>query len=126
VPNPGHPVQRRPSIQVLRLDVGALLHQQPDALILWKRRERWIRQTIVAIVEIHKRGIFVRYVDLSGIWVDSNDNISIITFKSVGFHIPNRKGYMPLELRRFTAPRALATGQSLTSQSDVFQLGLFV
>jgi serine/threonine protein kinase len=97
-----------------------------DALIPWKRRERWIRQTIVAIVEIHKRGIFVGYVDLSGIWVDSNDNILIITFKSVGGHIPNRKGYMPPELRRFTAPRALATGQSLTVQSDVFQLGLFV
>ena len=95
-------------------------------LIPWKRRERWIRQIITTVVEIHKRGIFVGHVEISTMWVDSNDDIIFISFKSVADHIRNRHGHAPPELRKLTAPGAIATGQSLTFQSDLFQLGLCI
>ena len=92
-------------------------------LIPWKRRARWIRQIIT---EIHKRGILVGRVELSTIWVDSNDNIIFISINSKAIPIMNKYGYLPPECRRLATTGAFMTDQSLTTQSDLFQLGLCV
>lgn len=95
-------------------------------VISWKRRERWVRQIITTVFEVHKRGIFIGHVELCMIWVDSNDNLVSIFFKSMASHITNRRGFAPPELREFTVPGAIPDGQSLNFQSDLFQLGFCI
>ena len=107
----------RQSLHTARLD---------GTLIPWKRRERWIRHNITAVVEIHKRGIFLGHVELSTIWADSNDDNVFISFKPVAIHMTNKHGYVPPELRNSTVLGTILTGQSPTFQSDVFQLGLCI
>jgi hypothetical protein len=48
----------------------------------------------------------------------------LTTFKSTGRHWPNRRGYLPPELRHSAAPGALLAGQKLTFRTDNFQIGL--
>jgi hypothetical protein len=55
-----------------------------------------------------------------------DDQIGIVLFKSTGSYRSNEYGQLPPEIRRFTAPGALVTGQIPTVQSDLFQLGLLV
>ena len=108
--------------------VRQLLHaaRLDGTLIPWKRRERWIRQIITTVAEIHKRGILIGHVELSTIWADSNDDIVFMSIKSVTMTMTNIFGYIPPELRRSTVLGAIVTGQSPTFQSDLFQLGLCI
>jgi len=94
--------------------------------ISWERREQWIRQIITAVAEIHKRGVIIGCLDKESMWVNLDDQIKIVMFKSTGSYRANQFGQLPPEIRRFTAPRAVATGQIPTIQSDLFQLGLLV
>ena len=97
-----------------------------DLPISWERRERWIRQIITAVAEIHGRGVVVGCLDKESMWVNLDDQIEIVLFKSTGSYRSNAYGQLPPEIRRFTAPGALATGQIPTVQSDLFQLGFLV
>lgn len=90
----------------------------------WSRRQRWVRQIIKAVSDVHARGIVSGCLELGAIGVDARDNIMLTTFKSTGRHWPNRRGYLPPELRRSVAPGALVTNQKLTFRTDIFQLGL--
>lgn len=92
----------------------------------WGRRERWIRQIITAVAEIHKRGVVVGCLDKESMWVNLDDQIVIVLFKSTGSYRANRDGQLPPEVRTLTTPRGLVTNQVPTVQSDLFQLGLLV
>jgi serine/threonine protein kinase len=94
--------------------------------ISWERREKWIRQIITAVAEIHQRGVVIGCPDKESMWIDLDDQIVIVLFKSTGSYRANEYGQLPPEIRRFTVPGALATGQTSTVQSDLFQLGLLV
>jgi serine/threonine protein kinase len=94
--------------------------------ISWERRLWWIRQIITAVAETHKRGVIIGCLDKESIWVNLNDQIEIVLFKSTGSYRANEYGQLPPEIRSFHAPGALATGQIPTVQSDLFQLGLLV
>ncbi|KAL9624351.1 MAG: hypothetical protein Q9160_001313 [Pyrenula sp. 1 TL-2023] len=94
--------------------------------IQWKRRERWIRQAITLVAEVHRRGIVLGALNTNWIEVDSKDNISCRLFTLKGNYIHNSGGCLPPEMRSYTDSLACAHDQELTFMSDMFQLGLFI
>ena len=97
--------------------------------ITWDRRERWIRQMIIAVKDIHLRDIVIGEMTTSNVWVDSNDDLVVLdlnsklSYTNMPFSFPN---CVAQEFRMGEEIGDLAFGTSLTSQSDLFQLGLFI
>ena len=108
--------------------VSNLLHAATGdgPIIPWKRRERWIRQIVTTVAEIHMRGILIGHLDLFTIWVDSDDNIILLCIKSAVSSIRNKEGFAPPELRGLTTLGDFVTNNRLTTQSDLFQLRLCI
>lgn len=108
--------------------MSRMMLSQPSKTISipWKRRQRWIRQAITLVAEVHKRGIIIGFVDASWIEVDASDNIHCSVFTSRGNHIRNQGGCLPPELRRHAELQAVPHAQELNLMSDIFQLGLFI
>ncbi|KIV87196.1 hypothetical protein PV11_02758 [Exophiala sideris] len=92
----------------------------------WSRRERWIRHTIAAVAEVHSKGKVVGCIEVGATGVSTNDSTFFTRIAGSGNHWPNRRGYLPPEMRNDIAFGALSHNKSLTFQSDIFQLGLVV
>ena len=88
--------------------------------ISWAVRETWAKQ-IVTPTEVHSRGFIVGVLQLDSIGVKANGSAVLTALKPAGRHLPNRRGYVPPELR-------LQSGDALypnkmTFRTDIFQLG---
>ncbi|KAI1610695.1 hypothetical protein EDD36DRAFT_489978 [Exophiala viscosa] len=101
----------------------ASLSQQ---VIPWSRREKWIRHIIAAVAEVHSKGKVVGCIEVGATGVSTDDSTFFTKIAGSGNHWPNRRGYLPPELRRETAYGALSHNKTLTFQSDIFQLGLVI
>lgn len=110
----------------LRLTQIMDLARVEKQLIPWDRREKWIRQIITTIAEIHKRGSFVGGLLSKLILLDLSDNIIVHSFKSKGGHLRNERGLLAPEFRQRCSPGTTASGQALTIQADIFSLGRII
>ena len=85
----------------------------------WQRRERWARQVIKGLSEIHEAGFVQGDFTLSNIVIDSHDEVKIIDINRRGCPV----GWEPPEIAKL-----LRSGQRIAMflgvKSDLFQLGM--
>ncbi|CAI6337479.1 unnamed protein product [Periconia digitata] len=85
----------------------------------WERRERWARQIVEGLSEIHEAGFVQGDFTLSNIVIDHDDNAKIIDINRRGCPV----GWEPPELARL-----IESGQRISIyigvKSDLFQLGM--
>ncbi|KAH6611864.1 hypothetical protein C7974DRAFT_85944 [Boeremia exigua] len=85
----------------------------------WDRREKWARQIVEGLSEIHEAGFVQGDFTLSNIVIDSNDDAKIIDINRRGCPV----GWEPPELARL-----IESGQRISIyigvKSDLFQLGM--
>ncbi|KAG8531749.1 uncharacterized protein KY384_003381 [Bacidia gigantensis] len=85
----------------------------------WQRRERWARQIIKGLSEIHEAGFVQGDFTLSNIVIDGNDEAQIIDINRRGCPV----GWEPPEIAKL-----IESGQRITMfiglKSDLFQLGM--
>jgi serine/threonine protein kinase len=104
-------------------DQGALVDLIYDYkfsdLMPWERRERWARQIVEGLSEIHEAGFVQGDFTLSNIVIDQHDNAKIIDINRRGCPV----GWEPPELARL-----IESGQRISIyigvKSDLFQLGM--
>lgn len=102
------------------------LAEKEKRITPYRRREKWIRQIITTVADLHKRGTVIGHIYIGDIWIDASDNAVIIPFTATKTQYLSRKGYTPPELRGPTLQPASTSEQSLTVHSDIFRLGLQV
>ena len=88
--------------------------------ISWEQKERWIRQLIEVVADIHKRGVILGDISNITVWMDSNDDIIVSSLVSR----PNLQGWpgvLPPELREPTTN--CSRQYHMTTQTDLFLLG---
>ncbi|KAF2748714.1 hypothetical protein M011DRAFT_399656 [Sporormia fimetaria CBS 119925] len=104
-------------------DQGALVdvlydHKHTEQMP-WSRREKWARQIIEGLSEIHEAGFVQGDFTLSNIVIDRHDNAKIIDINRRGCPV----GWEPPELARL-----IESGQRISIyigvKSDLFQLGM--
>lgn len=87
--------------------------------LYWERRERWARQIVQGLSEIHEAGFVQGDFTLSNIVIDNDDNAKIIDINRRGCPV----GWEPPELAKL-----IESGQRISIyigvKSDVFQLGM--
>ncbi|RAR01888.1 protein kinase domain-containing protein [Stemphylium lycopersici] len=87
--------------------------------LYWERRERWARQIIEGLSEIHEAGFVQGDFTLSNIVIDNDDNAKIIDINRRGCPV----GWEPPELAKL-----IESGQRISIyigvKSDLFQLGM--
>ncbi|KAF2464525.1 uncharacterized protein BDR25DRAFT_329196 [Lindgomyces ingoldianus] len=87
--------------------------------LLWERREKWARQIVEGLSEIHEAGFVQGDFTLSNIVIDHNDDAKIIDINRRGCPV----GWEPPELARL-----IESGQRISIyigvKSDIFQLGM--
>ncbi|KAF2113184.1 hypothetical protein BDV96DRAFT_601377 [Lophiotrema nucula] len=87
--------------------------------LLWQRREKWARQIVEGLSEIHEAGFVQGDFTLSNIVIDADDNAKIIDINRRGCPV----GWEPPELARL-----IESGQRISIyigvKSDLFQLGM--
>lgn len=87
--------------------------------LYWERRERWARQIIQGLSEIHEAGFVQGDFTLSNIVIDNDDNAKIIDINRRGCPV----GWEPPELAKL-----IESGQRISIyigvKSDLFQLGM--
>ncbi|KAJ4983872.1 protein kinase domain-containing protein [Stagonosporopsis vannaccii] len=87
--------------------------------LAWERREKWARQIVEGLSEIHEAGFVQGDFTLSNIVVDGNDDAKIIDINRRGCPV----GWEPPELARL-----IESGQRISIyigvKSDLFQLGM--
>ncbi|KAF3033737.1 hypothetical protein E8E12_001964 [Didymella heteroderae] len=85
----------------------------------WERREKWARQIVEGLSEIHEAGFVQGDFTLSNIVIDGDDNAKIIDINRRGCPV----GWEPPELARL-----IESGQRISIyigvKSDLFQLGM--
>ncbi|KAF2621389.1 hypothetical protein BU25DRAFT_426540 [Macroventuria anomochaeta] len=85
----------------------------------WERREKWARQIVEGLSEIHEAGFVQGDFTLSNIVIDANDDAKIIDINRRGCPV----GWEPPELARL-----IESGQRISIyigvKSDLFQLGM--
>ncbi|KAF2836087.1 hypothetical protein M501DRAFT_940449, partial [Patellaria atrata CBS 101060] len=85
----------------------------------WKRRERWAKQIVQGLSEIHEAGFVQGDFTLSNIVVDSNDNAKIIDINRRGCPV----GWEPPEMSRLIESKQRISIY-IGVKSDLFQLGM--
>ncbi|KAI4655308.1 hypothetical protein J4E93_000018 [Alternaria ventricosa] len=92
---------------------------KPMGQLTWERRERWARQIVEGLSEIHEAGFVQGDFTLSNIVIDNEDNAKIIDI--------NRRG-CPVGWESPELARLVESGQRVTIyigvKSDLFQLGM--
>lgn len=87
--------------------------------MLWERREKWARQIVQGLSEIHEAGFVQGDFTLSNIVIDHNDDAKIIDINRRGCPV----GWEPPELAKL-----IESGQRISIyigvKSDLFQLGM--
>jgi serine/threonine protein kinase len=102
-------------------DQGALVDILYDekGKLAWKRRERWAKQIVEGLSEIHETGFVQGDFTLSNIVVDGKDNAKIIDINRRGCPV----GWEPPEVGAL-----IDSGQRISMyigvKSDLFQLGM--
>ncbi|KAF2029736.1 hypothetical protein EK21DRAFT_67152 [Setomelanomma holmii] len=104
-------------------DQGALVDMiydfKPTGQLYWERRERWARQIVEGLSEIHEAGYVQGDFTLSNIVIDKNDNAKIIDINRRGCPV----GWEPPELAKL-----IESGQRISIyigvKSDLYQLGM--
>ncbi|KAH7382402.1 hypothetical protein DE146DRAFT_748671 [Phaeosphaeria sp. MPI-PUGE-AT-0046c] len=104
-------------------DQGALVDMiydfKPTGELTWTRRERWARQIVEGLSEIHEAGYVQGDFTLSNIVIDKNDDAKIIDINRRGCPV----GWEPPELARL-----VESGQRISIyigvKSDLYQLGM--
>ncbi|KAK1909768.1 hypothetical protein P3342_007940 [Pyrenophora teres f. teres] len=92
---------------------------KPTGQLYWARRERWARQIIEGLSEIHEAGFVQGDFTLSNIVIDNDDNAKIIDINRRGCPV----GWEPPELAKL-----IESGQRISIyigvKSDLYQLGM--
>jgi serine/threonine protein kinase len=104
-------------------DQGALVDMiydfKPTGQLTWDRRERWGRQIVQGLSEIHEAGYVQGDFTLSNIVIDKNDDAKIIDINRRGCPV----GWEPPELAKL-----IESGQRISIyigvKSDLYQLGM--
>jgi serine/threonine protein kinase len=104
-------------------DQGALVDMiydfKPTDQLPWDRREKWARQIVEGLSEIHESGYVQGDFTLSNIVIDKNDNAKIIDINRRGCPV----GWEPPELAKL-----IESGQRISIyigvKSDLYQLGM--
>jgi serine/threonine protein kinase len=104
-------------------DQGALVDMiydfKPTGQLTWERRERWGRQIVEGLSEIHEAGYVQGDFTLSNIVIDKNDDAKIIDINRRGCPV----GWEPPELAKL-----IESGQRISIyigvKSDLYQLGM--
>jgi serine/threonine protein kinase len=104
-------------------DQGALVDMLYDYKnsdqMFWERREKWARQIVQGLSEIHEAGFVQGDFTLSNIVIDRNDDAKIIDINRRGCPV----GWEPPELAKL-----IESGQRISIyigvKSDLFQLGM--
>lgn len=99
--------------------VDMIYDYKPTGQLYWGRRERWARQIVQGLSEIHEAGFVQGDFTLSNIVIDHNDDAKIIDINRRGCPV----GWEPPELARL-----IESGQRISIyigvKSDLFQLGM--
>jgi len=104
-------------------DNGALVDMiydfKPTGQLYWERREKWARQIVEGLSEIHEAGYVQGDFTLSNIVIDKNDDAKIIDINRRGCPV----GWEPPELAKL-----IESGQRISIyigvKSDLYQLGM--
>jgi hypothetical protein len=92
---------------------------KPTGQLYWERRERWARQIVEGLSEIHEAGFVQGDFTLSNIVIDNSDNAKIIDINRRGCPV----GWEPPELAKL-----IESGQRISIyigvKSDLYQLGM--
>jgi serine/threonine protein kinase len=104
-------------------DNGALVDMiydfKPTGQLHWERREKWARQIVEGLSEIHEAGYVQGDFTLSNIVIDKNDDAKIIDINRRGCPV----GWEPPELAKL-----IESGQRISIyigvKSDLYQLGM--
>lgn len=104
-------------------DQGALVDMiydfKPTGQLHWARREKWARQIVEGLSEIHEAGYVQGDFTLSNIVIDKNDDAKIIDINRRGCPV----GWEPPELAKL-----IESGQRISIyigvKSDLYQLGM--
>ncbi|KAH7071039.1 hypothetical protein FB567DRAFT_564666 [Paraphoma chrysanthemicola] len=104
-------------------DQGALVDMiydfKPTGQLYWERREKWARQIVEGLSEIHEAGYVQGDFTLSNIVIDQNDDAKIIDINRRGCPV----GWEPPELAKL-----IESGQRISIyigvKSDLYQLGM--
>ncbi|KAL6711761.1 hypothetical protein ACN47E_002804 [Coniothyrium glycines] len=92
---------------------------KPTGQLHWERRERWARQIVQGLSEIHEAGFVQGDFTLSNIVIDHNDDAKIIDINRRGCPV----GWEPPELAKL-----IESGQRISIyigvKSDLYQLGM--
>ena len=92
--------------------------------IPWAVRETWAKQIVTAISEVHNRGFVVGVLQLDSIGIRADGSAVLTALKSSGRHLPNRRGYLPPELRSQSGDAP--SPKKMTFRTDIFQLGFIL
>lgn len=99
--------------------VDMIYDYKPTGQLHWERRERWARQIIEGLSEIHEAGFVQGDFTLSNIVIDNNDDAKIIDINRRGCPV----GWEPPELAKL-----IESGQRISIyigvKSDLYQLGM--
>ncbi|KKY21830.1 putative protein kinase domain-containing protein [Diplodia seriata] len=99
--------------------VDLLYDWKNSAEMIWLRRERWAKQIVQGLSEIHESGFVQGDFTLSNIVIDTDDDAKIIDINRRGCPV----GWEPPELARL-----IEAGQKISIyigvKSDLFQLGM--
>ncbi|KAF1829957.1 hypothetical protein BDW02DRAFT_124684 [Decorospora gaudefroyi] len=99
--------------------VDMIYDLKPTGQLYWERRERWARQIIEGLSEIHEAGFVQGDFTLSNIVIDNDDNAKIIDINRRGCPV----GWEPPELAKL-----IESGQRISIyigvKSDLYQLGM--
>ena len=92
--------------------------------ILWSIRETWAKQIVIAVSEVHSKGFVVGVLQLDSIGIRADGSAVLTAFKTSGRHLPNRRGYVPPELR--SEPGSTPSPKKMNFRTDIFQLGFIL
>ncbi|KAJ4362939.1 hypothetical protein N0V83_010056 [Neocucurbitaria cava] len=99
--------------------VDMIYDYKPTDQLYWERRERWARQIVEGLSEIHEAGFVQGDFTLSNIVIDHNDDAKIIDINRRGCPV----GWEPPELAKL-----IESGQRISIyigvKSDLYQLGM--
>ncbi|KAK3641746.1 hypothetical protein LTR56_011071 [Elasticomyces elasticus] len=99
------------------LDMLYDFHGTPE--LSWRRREKWAKQIVQGLANIHEAGFVQGDFTLSNIVIDANDNAVIIDINRRGCPV----GWEPPELGRLI-DSGQRIGMHIGVKTDLYQLGM--
>ncbi|KAL8689397.1 MAG: hypothetical protein Q9224_004648, partial [Gallowayella concinna] len=94
-------------------------HKEDKEQLSWARRERWAKQIVQGLAEIHEAGFVQGDFTLSNIVIDENDEARIIDINRRGCPM----GWEPPEISRLVES-SQRISMYIGVKSDLFQLGM--